>query len=682
VLWFYKGVKSDSMPGVTVRLNKAQTTVIEGADRIRILIVSENPERIVLVREGLHAWPDSVICRVAVNREDALVQLDSHEPQVVCWDTRLGAELPVTGRGISILLLGEEFCTVPEADCADPLLPNAYMEGLQQAINREYELRRLLIQLREAHGVETQRRLLLARAADGIVVVDAACRVLFANAAAGALLGVDYEDLIDEPFEHSIPDESKPSTYRVRQPNGLVSPVTATAIVSIWDGRDATIIQMQPAFRASSPPLSSSSAPPAAPGPRVSEDRLRTVGRLAAGLAHDVNNPLTFVLANLESLRESHQAIRRFIRKLRVDLATREAITPHSFEQITGDANLQEVIDDAADMLTDCYKGMHRIQDIARSLGTFSRADESQAEMLDITRIVDDACAMVFNEIRYRARLVKRFEPIPMIAGFPGRIAQALVNMLSNAAEAIEGGAYAEHRIAVSTQVVDEHVVISVSDTGVGIDDEVREQIFTPGFTTKAHAGGLGLGLSACQRIADEHAGRLEVKRLPEGGSCFELILPFDTGLTVIERRRESRPISETPLKRSRLLIIDDDAMVLSALRRRLHRRYDVVTVLGGVEALARLSEDPGFDSIICDLMMPEVDGKSFYDAIEKEHPELADRIVFMSGGAFTPRLRKFAAAVSNPVLQKPVSREDLEGMLVARCDDAPVERRSVVPEA
>lgn len=406
-------------------------------------------------------------------------------------------------------------------------------------------------------------------------------------------------------------------------------------------------------------------------GPRVSEDRLRTVGRLAAGLAHDVNNPLTFVLANLESLRESHQAIRRFIQKLKVDLATREAITPQSFEQLTDDANLQEVIDDAADMLTDCYKGMHRIQDIARSLGTLSRPDDSQAEMLDLTRVVDDACAMVFNQIRYRARLVKRFDPIPMIAAYPGRIAQALVNMLTNAAEAIDGGAYDKHRIVVSTKVVGQQVVVAVSDTGMGIDGEHRSRIFTPGFTTKAHAGGMGLGLSACKRVAEEHGGRLEVHHLPEGGTCFELVLPFDTGLSVSERPQESRPVSEAPLQRSRLLIVDDDAMVLSALRRRLQRRYEVVTVLGGVEALARLSEDAAFDSIICDLTMPEVDGKSFYDAIEKEHPQLADRIIFMSGGAFTPRLRKFASAVSNPVMQKPVTRDDLEAMLSAQGDRA-----------
>ena len=657
-------------PWVTVLLGKTQISAISGTRRIRVLIASGNPERIMLVRESLHAWPETVVCRVAVNREDAVSQFESHAPHVVCWDTSLGAELPATARGLCTLLLGEESCILPEERPWEMALPDGYVAGLQQSINREYELRRLLMQLRDAHGSETHGRLLLTRATDGIVVVDGAHRVLFVNPAACRLLSVDCEELLGEPFDYAIPEEGKPGSYQVQLPDGLVSPLTATSIVSIWDGREATIIQLQPTLRPSIPPSIPSSIPPGMLGPRVSEDRLRTVGRLAAGLAHEVNNPLTFVLANLESLRESHQAIRRFIRTLRVDLSTREAITPQSFEQITAEANLQEVIDDAADMLTDCYKGMHRIQDIARSLGTFSRADDTQAEMIDITRIVDDACAMVFNQIRYRARLVKRFEPVPMIAAFPGRIAQALVNLLTNAAEAIDGGAYEKHRIVVSTRLEGDHVIVAVTDTGAGIHEDDRARIFTPGFTTKAHEGGMGLGLSSCKRVAKEHGGTLEVHHLPDCGTRFELLLPVDTGLRAVEQRRESRPISEAPLKRARVLIVDDDAMVLSALRRRLRRRYDTVTVLGGVEALARLSEDPGFDSIVCDLMMPEVDGKSFYDAIKKDHPQLAGRIVFMSGGAFTPRLRRFAAAVPNPVLQKPVSREDLESMLSVHAGD------------
>jgi signal transduction histidine kinase/DNA-binding NarL/FixJ family response regulator len=664
---------------MTVLLGKTQISAISGARRIRVLIASGNPERIMLVRESLHAWPEAVVCRVAVNHEDAVNQFESHAPHVVCWDTSLGAEVPAIARGISTLLLGNESCMLPEERPWEMALPDAYVAGLQHSINREYELRRCLVQLRDAHGSETHSRVLWNRATDGIVVLDSATRVSFINPAACAMLSVDGEELLGERFSHPIPGEGEPESYQVQLPDGLMSVLIATAIASIWDGRDSTIIQLQPALRPSVPPNIPSSIPPGMHGARVSEDRLRTVGRLAAGLAHEVNNPLTFVLANLESLRESHQVVRRFIRTLRVDLSTQEVITPQSFEQIVADANLQEVIDDAADMLTDCHKGMHRIQDIARSLGTFSRADDTEAEMIDVTRIVDDACAMVFNQIRYRARLVKRFEPVPMIAAFPGRIAHALVNLLTNAAEAIDGGAYEKHRIVVATRVDGDHVVVSVTDTGAGVREDDRGRIFTPGFTTKAHEGGMGLGLTACKRVATEHGGTLEVHHLPDRGTRFELSIPVNTGLHAIVPRRESRPVSEAPLQRARILIVDDDAMVLSALRRRLRRRYDTVTVLGGVEALARISEDPDFDSIVCDLMMPEVDGKAFYDSIKNDHPQLSDRIVFMSGGAFTSRLRRFAAAVPNPVLQKPVSREDLELMLSAHSPVA--DRPSVVPE-
>ncbi|MDH4282075.1 MAG: ATP-binding protein [Myxococcales bacterium] len=646
--------------------NKIQIPEVSGRKRVRVLIASGDPERIMLVRESLQAWPEAVVCRVAVSREDAIAQAEVDLPQLVCWDTCLGADLPDAIRGICTLLLGQESCTMPAEHSSDPALPEAYVAGLERSINREYELRRLSDEQRHPHGNEPHGRLLLLRAAAGIVVVDHARQVLFANPAAGALLGVDADRLVGKPFPHSVPEAGRPESFRVKLPDGLTSPLSATSLASIWDGREATVIQLEPAHRPSAPP----SSPSSPLGPPVSEDRLRMVGRLAAGLAHEVNNPLTFVLANLESLRESHQALRRFFRSVRLELATQEAITPQSFDRLTAEAGLQEVIDDAADMLTDCYKGMHRIQDIARSLGMFSRPDDHQAVMIDISRVIDDACAMVFNQIRYRARLVKRFEPIPLIAAFPGRIAHALVNMLTNAAEAIDGGAYEKHRIVVSTRLQGDHIIVAVSDTGSGIDEDHRERIFTPGFTTKAHEGGMGMGLAACIRVAEQHGGRLEVHHLQDRGTRFELILPVETGLAAVEPRRESRPTSEAPAKRSRLLIVDDDAMVLSALRRRLRRRYDIVTVLGGAEALAVLSDDPGFDSVVCDLMMPEVDGKSFYDALKADHPRLADRIVFMSGGAFTPRLRKFAASVPNPVLQKPVSREDLESMLSAHDDD------------
>ncbi|MCZ6807538.1 MAG: PAS domain-containing protein, partial [Deltaproteobacteria bacterium] len=330
---------------------KTEISLVPGKRRIRVLIASGNPERIMLVRESLHAWPEVVVCRVAVSVEDTLANLESHAPHIICWDTGLGSELPAAAREVCVLLLEEDACQLPTEQSSEMALPNGYVTGLQRSINREYELRRALVQLRDAHGSETQGRLLLARATDGIVVVDASRMVVFANPAARGLLGVETAASFGEIFEEQMPEEGKPGVYEVKLANGTTSSVTGTAILSMWDGQEATIIQLQPTLKPSVPP-------PA--GPRVPEDRLRAIGRLAAGLAHEVNNPLTFVLANLESLRESHQIIRRFVRKLRVGLANDGEISLKAFEQLTEGANLQEVIDDAADMLTDCHKGMHR----------------------------------------------------------------------------------------------------------------------------------------------------------------------------------------------------------------------------------------------------------------------------------------------------------------------------------
>ena len=142
-------------PGGFVLVGKAQISAVSGSRRLRVLIASGNPERIMLVRESLHAWPEAVVCRVAVNREDAIQHIESHAPHILCWDTSFGFDLPATARGISTMLLGDESCTVPEEEPWAMTIPDDYVSGLRQSINREYELRRLLVQLRDAHGTET-----------------------------------------------------------------------------------------------------------------------------------------------------------------------------------------------------------------------------------------------------------------------------------------------------------------------------------------------------------------------------------------------------------------------------------------------------------------------------------------------------------------------------------------------
>ncbi len=624
------------------------------AASLRVLVASNEPDQIIVVRQSLETWPTGGVCRVAAGWEDAVTHFHSHAPDVLCWDTSLGPEPPAAAKTVPTILLGAEDCRLLEGD---PNAPPPFAQALAESINRAYQLRHLELQLRAVQSTELRMRALLVRASDGIVVLDQAGTVVFANAAAARLCGEAGGDWVGAAFAHPVPATGEPEICNLSI-NGVTRRLSITAAPTVWDAEEAVVLLLQQIGSSASVPVMASARNPA--------DRIRAIGRMAAGVAHEVNNPLTFVLANLESLRESCHSIHRFVRKLHVEL---DAESPGDIEAVRGlvdEFAIQEVVEDAADMLTDCNKGMNRIQDVARSLGTFSRADADEAEMVDIARVVDDACAMVFNQIRYRARLVKRFESTPMVAAYPGRIAQALVNLLVNAAESIRGGNYDEHRIVVATYLRGDEIAISVSDTGEGVPGSDRDHIFIPGYTTRAHEGAMGLGLSLCTKVAEEHGGRVEVHPLEGRGTRFELIIPCDTGLTPKHSRRESRPVSEAPFEGQRLMIIDDDAMVLSALRRRLQKRYDVVTVLGGGEALALLSEDPEFDAIICDLMMPGVDGKAFLEAVATDHPALVNRTVFMSGGAFTPRLRNFAASVSNTVLQKPVTREQLAAILGA----------------
>jgi CheY-like chemotaxis protein/two-component sensor histidine kinase len=313
-------------------------------------------------------------------------------------------------------------------------------------------------------------------------------------------------------------------------------------------------------------------------------------------------------------------------------------------------------------MLDDNLTGIKRIASIARDLQMFSRADRDDLQPVDVNEIVDVACNLAYNDIRHRARLVKELGRIPSTLAEPGKLAQALTNLLANAAQAIDVGAADEHEVRVSTRLVDGEVRIVVSDTGRGIPGELHGQIFEPFFTTKPSEGGTGLGLSLCAEIVRKHGGDIQVRSVPDHGTRFEIKLPF--------RPAEQIPVVPTlypqadALPRARILIVDDDVAVLRAQRRLLSGDHDVSTAGSGAEALARMAEEGPFDVILCDVMMPTMDGPMFYEAVRLQDPVVADTILFCSGGVFTERAKAFIAAVPNSFLAKPISREALQRAL------------------
>ncbi len=370
-------------------------------------------------------------------------------------------------------------------------------------------------------------------------------------------------------------------------------------------------------------------------------DRMASVGTLAAGAAHEINNPLTTVTANLQLLLE--------------ELAQLGA-TPQVDELIgmAGDAR------DAADT----------IAKVIRSLKTFARATVQQRSVFELDRVLELAISLTANEIQQRARLTRRFGPTPLLEGDETRLAQVFVNLLVNAAQAIPDTGRADHEIRIVTSMDDlGHAVIEVSDTGVGIPASSITRVFDPFFTTKDVGVGTGLGLSVCHGIVTAMGGTIEVRSEPGTGTTFRVVLPPAQAVAPSPPSRHEHAKGDVEISsataRGRVLVVDDDVEIGVSLRRVL-RDHDVTAVASAQEALDRLEAGARYNLILSDVMMPGMSGVELYEVITRRFPELTSRIVFISGGAFTTGAMAFLERVPNERLEKPFTLRTLRA-LVAR---------------
>ena len=368
----------------------------------------------------------------------------------------------------------------------------------------------------------------------------------------------------------------------------------------------------------------------------VLNDRMSAVGTLAAGVAHEINNPLASVMLNLEILAE----------ELRVAQAGLSAESVREMSEVVGEAR----------------QGAERVRKIVSGLQTFSRTDGDRRVPLDVQAVLDLSVNLAFNELKHRARLVKEYSEVPQVEADEARLGQVFINLLTNAAYAIpEGQAERnEIRLVVKTAKSGE-VIVEVRDTGRGIPESLLGRIFDPFFTTKGIGEATGLGLSICHGIVASFYGRMSVESVVGKGSTFRVILPAaalaEHPLSLPPPPRRSK------LTRAAVLVVDDDVMVGQTIRRGLAREHDVTVVTSGKEALTLIEEGKRFDLILCDLMMPTMTGIDFYAEISSIAPEVLDRIVFITGGAFTPAARAFMDRVPNPRLEKPFTAHSLRAL-------------------
>ncbi|MDY7230282.1 response regulator [Hyalangium rubrum] len=358
-------------------------------------------------------------------------------------------------------------------------------------------------------------------------------------------------------------------------------------------------------------------------------DRLASLGLLAASVAHEINNPLTSLMMNLDF--------------------TQQAPAHRKLNEDEGQA------------LREAFECAERIQQIIRDIKIFSSPEEQQFGPTDLHRVLDSALRMAHNHVFHRALLLKDYGEVPRVHGSEARLGQVFLNLVINAAQAIPDGHRDAHEIRVVTRMDGGAVRVEIHDTGAGIPPELHERIFEPFFTTKRAGEGTGLGLSICRRLVTEMKGSIGVESKPGQGSTFWIRLRAAQEAKVVEAVK-----AKATGQGLGVLVLDDEVSVGKALKRLLRARHEVVTFDRAQEALAYITSGHRVDVILCDLMMPEMSGPEFHGELERLAPEQARRIIFMTGGAFTEESRAFLSATHTPCMDKPIDVQRLFSMLEA----------------
>ena len=367
-------------------------------------------------------------------------------------------------------------------------------------------------------------------------------------------------------------------------------------------------------------------------------ERLVPIGRLAAGVGHEINNPLTYVRASLELAATSLSGL------------------PANHDK------LKHALDVA-------LEGVDRIRLIVDDLRVLSSHDVRSVAAVNVHELLDACVQVATNEIRHRARLLLDYGDVPRVAANAGRLSQVFLNLLVNAAQSIAPGHAGSNEIRLSTRRgVNGGVIVTIRDSGAGIAAHDLPRIFDPFFTTKAVGEGTGLGLSICRGIIAELGGQISVGSTPGAGTTFDIWLPAATVPAAAPAVAAREPIASKASTAQHILIIDDEPRITESCVLLLGEYHHVKTASSGRDAL-ELCQREELDVIFCDLRMPEMDGNEIYRTIEARNPAQARRIVFMTGSLMSAPELHACDHGDVTLLRKPFAARDVNAVLEACFD-------------
>jgi len=385
----------------------------------------------------------------------------------------------------------------------------------------------------------------------------------------------------------------------------------------------------------------------------ASAERLATVGTLAAGVAHEINNPLTWVMSNLEE----------------IGLGLHDpAVTADELSERVREAN----------------EGVERIRSIVEGLRTFVHGDDDRRMLVNVESALELALKVAAGEVRGRCEVEKRFGDTPQVIANEGRLSQVFLNLIINAVQAFpEGGA---NRLTLVTELEGDEVVVEVRDNGPGVPREYISRLFDPFFTTKPVGVGSGLGLSICLNIVRSLDGSIDIDTEVGEGSTFRIRLPTApatrfSDADVLPLGRSHLPgllVPSLPPRASgdfpspalgpgalrkrklRVLLVDDEPSVLQALHRVLRRAFEVVPAASGREAIGLVRAGMRIDAVVTDLRMPDGSGIELYRLLADESPLLSERLLFLTGGGLGAEESTFLAEPGRRWISKPVKAAKL----------------------
>ncbi len=494
----------------------------------------------------------------------------------------------------------------------------------------------------QLHNSEKHYKTIMQQASCGILILDLEGNILEINTVGAAIFGRNNDQLIGKNLKEFVVSEEHDKLYQefkhvkenkilteghIQRLDGSRRELDVSATFMDVGGKKLVVSIINDITEKNKLKIQS-----------LLNDKLTTVGTLAAGVVHEINNPIAWIMANISSLTSTMKTIKLSAK----------------------DASQQEAIDKFNEILEETAQGAERIRDIVSNLKSFAREGDKKDSEIHLNDILNAAINMSFPQYKYKATLEKNFSPdIPVFLANSGKLHQVFLNLIVNAGQAIPEGKIAKNKISIRTILEGQFVKVDITDTGAGIPSDILPQIFNPFFTTKSAGGGTGLGLYICQDIIQNLGGKITVKSVPGKGTTFSVYLPISKNVS--QEKQPMKADSMVYTKNKKILIIDDEPSLLKSMARLLEDYHQITTANGGQAALDLIVKDNGkFDVIISDLSMPDVAGPDIYKYISEKYPELKEKIIFITGGAFTPKLQEFLDSIPNLCLEKPFMRDDL----------------------